>query len=235
MKSAELNKINTIAPASREELMNYAFSEQKMLIAVNAEKILNAPKVLVDIINQNIGYPDGFGAVWALQKKGIPEAMKIPGCELWLDIIKKYNDTKHFYFIGGTEEVIQEVIEKLKNDFPKIKISGYRNGYIKKEERSDLLSTISSLKPEVVFVAMGSPKQELLMQEMQKINPAVYMGLGGSYDLYIGKTRRAPEWWMKIFKWEGLYRSLSDITNLDRWKRQSIVFKFMWKVWMRKF
>lgn len=226
MVFTEINGIKTSSPQSRIELIRYAFNEKKMLIAVNAEKILKAPKELIDIINQNIGYPDGVGAVWALQKKGIPKALKIPGCELWLDIIREYHDSKDFYFIGGTEEVVQEVITKLKKDFPNINISGYRNGYINKEERSDLISTISALKPDVVFIAMGSPKQELLMGEMQKNHSALYMGLGGSFDVYTGSVKRAPDWWIR-HNLEWAYRLFKQPMRI---KRQLSLIKFYYKL-----
>ena len=50
------------------------------------------------------------------------------------------------------------------------------------------------MKPDVVFVAMGSPKQELLMEEMSEKHPAIYQGLGGSFDVYTGRVERAPKW-----------------------------------------
>lgn len=69
----------------------------------------------------------------------------------------------------------------------------YRNGYLKTpEERKALIEDIAEKKPDVVFVAMGSPKQELLMEEMLERHPAIYQGLGGSFDVYTGAVKRAP-------------------------------------------
>ena len=82
---------------------------------------------LKKIVNSNLSYPDGFGAVLCLKQRKV-DAIKIPGCELWINIIKK-NPTKKYFFIGSSEIVIQQVIQKLKNEFPNINISGYRNGY----------------------------------------------------------------------------------------------------------
>lgn len=236
MNSYFLNKVRCFAPQSRKALIQYAFEQQAILVAVNAEKILHATAESRSIINRNVGYPDGIGAVWALQKKGCEQVIKIPGCELWLDIIKEYENSKTFYLVGSSEEVIQETVKKLKKEFPNITIVNFRNGYLKsEEERKQVIHDITERKPDVVFVAMGSPKQELLMEEMHRSHPAVYQGLGGSFDLYIGLTKRAPEWWMKYFKWEGLYRSISDITNINRWKRQKAAFIFMTKLWRNKF
>lgn len=236
MNNYFLNKVRCFAPQTRKELMQYAFDQKAILVAVNAEKILYATDETRSIINRNVGYPDGIGAVWALQKKGYEQVIKIPGCELWLDIIKEYENSKTFYLVGSSEEVIQETVKKLKKEFPNITIVNFRNGYLKsEEERKQVIHDIAERKPDVVFVAMGSPKQELLMEEMHRSHPAVYQGLGGSFDLYIGLTKRAPEWWMKYFKWEGLYRSISDITNINRWKRQKAAFIFMTKLWRNKF
>ena len=137
---------------------------------MNAEKILNATTQTRNIINRNLGYPDGIGAVWALQKKGHKNTVKIPGCELWLDIIAHAYKHKTFYLVGGTQQVIEETVEKLKKEFKYINILNYRNGYIKTEnEKNELIKDIKTLRPDIIFVAMGSPKQELLMEEISVI------------------------------------------------------------------
>lgn len=210
MNTVKLNGVQVYIPKSKNDLMEYAVTHKKILVAVNAEKIHHASDQTRAIINRNVGYSDGIGAVWALRKKGFPEAYKIPGCELWLDIIAKYNGSKSFYLVGGKEEVIQATITKLKEEFPNINILNYRNGYLKtEEEKVALISDIAQKKPDVVYVAMGSPKQELLMEEMYKKHPAVYQGLGGSYDVYIGNVKRAPKWWLTN-NLEGVYRSLKQ-------------------------
>ena len=81
---------------------------------------------------------------------------------------------------------------------------------------------------------MGSPKQEYIMSILLNKYPALYMGLGGSFDLYCGKAKPVPEWWNKIFKWEGLYRTLNDFYNIKRWKRQPPVLKIIYKVIFNK-
>jgi UDP-N-acetyl-D-mannosaminouronate:lipid I N-acetyl-D-mannosaminouronosyltransferase len=223
MKFELINKLRTYSPTSRDELIEFALREKKILIAVNAEKILHSSQEMQDIINNNIGYPDGIGAVWALNKKGIKDVVKIPGCELWLDIIKKYSNEKSFYFVGGTQEVIQDTIKKLKMNFPSINIKGYRNGYIKTiKEKDELKNDIVDKKPDFVFVAMGSPKQEQLMQEMIKLHTAVYQGLGGSFDVYTGHVERAPKWWINN-NLEWAYRLVKQPSRI---KRQLPLFKF---------
>ncbi len=215
MENRLTNNVRCFAPASRRELMDYAFEQRSILVAVNAEKILHATDESRSIINRNIGYPDGIGAVWALKKKGCNTVVKIPGCELWLDIISKHYLDKTFYLIGGTEEVIQETVSKLKNSFSGINILNYRNGYLKEEDHKAILADLADKKPDVVFVAMGSPKQELLMEEMHRSHPAVYQGLGGSFDVYTGKVKRAPQWWIKN-NLEWAYRLVKQPSRIKR-------------------
>jgi UDP-N-acetyl-D-mannosaminouronate:lipid I N-acetyl-D-mannosaminouronosyltransferase len=197
MNSIQIKGIRLFAPSSRKELIDEAFAQKKILVAVNAEKILMADDEFSSFISSNIGYPDGVGAVWLLQRKGFQEAKKIPGVELWLEIIKQRNQTNTFYLVGGKEEVIQSTISKLNKEFPGISILGYRNGYIQTdEEKKALISDIESKKPDVIFIAMGSPKQEMLMKELQQVHAAVYQGLGGSFDVFTGRVERAPKWWL---------------------------------------
>ena len=216
MESQALNNVITYAPKSREELIAYAFKHYKILVAVNAEKILHATDESRAIINRNLGYPDGIGAVWALHKKGHKAVVKIPGCELWLDVIKKYYKDKSFYLVGGKEEVIAATVNQLKSEFKGINICNYRNGYLRTEaEEKDLIEDIKKHQPEVVFVAMGSPKQELLMERIQKEHKAVYQGLGGSFDVYTGNVKRAPKWWVKN-NLEWTYRLINQPSRIKR-------------------
>jgi UDP-N-acetyl-D-mannosaminouronate:lipid I N-acetyl-D-mannosaminouronosyltransferase len=233
MEKKTINGVDCYSPSSRDELISYAFEKKSILIAVNAEKILHATVSSREIINRNIGYPDGIGAVWGLKKKGVKNVEKIPGCELWLNIIEKYYNTNTtFYLIGGKNEVINETIKKLKNDFSGIKIVNYRNGYISNNtEKEELISDIQSKKPDVIFVAMGSPKQELLMEELHSVLPALYQGLGGSFDVYTGYIKRAPIWWIKN-NLEWAFRLLNQPSRI---KRQILLFKFLWNLKMNKY
>jgi len=225
MDNVYVNGVKVFSFPTRTELIDYVTTEKKSLIAVNAEKILHATDKSRELINSNIGYADGIGAVWALNKKGFKEAVKIPGCELWLDIVGHFYKSKSFYLVGATEEVLQQTIQKLISDFPGINIKGARNGYIKTDkERKKLIQMIANEKPDVVFVAMGSPKQELLMQEMQTVHPAIYQGLGGSFDVYVENVERAPEWWVKN-NLEWAYRLVKQPSRI---KRQIHLVRFFW-------
>ena len=93
-----------------------------------------------------------------------------------------------------------------------------------------VLDDIAQKKPDVVFVAMGSPKQELLMSEMQQRHKAIYQGLGGSFDVYTGYAQRAPKWWLD-HNLEFAYRFFK---NPKRIKRQAPILKLAIKLLFRK-
>lgn len=224
MERIEIKGVKVYPFGSVEELMGFVEDKKGILVAINAEKILHATEQTIGIINRNIGYCDGVGAVMAARKKGGTEAVKIPGCELWLKIIQAwYKKGKTFYLVGGKLEVIEATVAKLNVEYPDIKIVGWRDGYIKSDdEKEALLDAIAEKKPDVVFVAMGSPKQELLMEEMQKKHSAVYQGLGGSFDVYTGRVERAPDWWVN-HNLEWAYRLIKQPSRIGR---QIHLFRF---------
>jgi len=231
-KRVELNGVKVYPFTSPSNVLEHVNQHKGILVAINAEKILHATEQTRSIINRNIGYCDGYGAVMALKRKGYKNTTKIPGCELWLQIISMtYQQGKTFYLVGGKQEVIDQTITNLRNDFPGINIVNYRNGYIKtEEEKQTLINDISHKKPDIVFVAMGSPKQELLMEEMNKKHAAIYQGLGGSFDVYTGNVKRAPKWWIE-HNLEWAYRLIKEPVRI---KRQIHLFKFLFLVYCGK-
>ncbi|MBQ8046818.1 MAG: WecB/TagA/CpsF family glycosyltransferase [Prevotella sp.] len=222
-----LNGMKVYPFASAAEFIAYAEARKGLLVAVNAEKVAKASDATRSVVNDNIGYADGAGVVVALHRKGRKDAVRIAGCDLWLELVKAGCATKTFYLVGGRQEVIDETIARLHADFPGIQIVGHRNGYLNtEEERAQLIDDVAEKRPDVVFVAMGSPKQELLMADMHARHQAVYQGLGGSFDVYTGRVRRAPKWWQD-HNMEFLYRFLRQPS---RYRREVYRLKFLW--WM---
>ena len=231
MESIYLRGVKIFPFTSIDELLSFVDEHKGILVAINAEKILHATEQTRGIINRNIGYCDGSGAVLALKQKGFKNVQKIAGCELWLKIIRRFLSEKTFYLVGSKPQVIEETVAKLKVDFPGIRIVGYRDGYLKSEqERLNLIADIVAKKPDVVFVAMGSPKQELLMEEIQKQHKAIFQGLGGSFDVYTGHVERAPKWWVD-HNLEFAYRLLKEPKRI---KRQIYLVKYAWWLLWRK-
>lgn len=232
MNKVSLKGVELFPFASRDEITEYANEHPGILVAINAEKILNATEQTRSIINRNIGYCDGVGPQMALKSKGYKDAIKIAGCELWLSIVERYYRQKTFYLVGAKQEVIEETVAKLRREFEGIRIIGFRNGYLTSDEdRNALIADIAEKKPDVVFVAMGSPKQELLMEDMLQQHKAIYQGLGGSFDVYTGHVKRAPKWWVD-HNVEWLYRLLNQPQRI---KRQLVLVKFAWWIITKQF
>ncbi len=222
MVNAVVNGYRIYAPKDRAELLTYIANENRILIAMNAEKIMKKETHLKDIINYNIAYPDGVGAVLALKSKGL-EAQKMAGAEFWLDIVKRFESEKSFYLLGATTEVIGSTITKLKSEYPNANIVGYQNGFLNEQDIEELKEKLTALKPDVVFVAQGSPRQEFLMEKLLEVHPALYMRLGGSFDVYCGLKNRAPKLFLDL-QLEWLYRLMKEPTRIGR---QISLVKFM--------
>lgn len=227
--SVYINGVKTYAFEGRENLLEFIEEKKTILIAINSEKILNEDSKLKQIINHNIGYSDGVGVVMALRQKGF-QAVKIAGAELWLDIIKKFHNEKTFYLLGSAQDIIDKTVDKLKNEYQNINIIGYQNGYLKEGDKENLIKELKNKKPDVIFIAQGSPQQEILMDELIKEYPALYMGLGGSFDVYTGFKKRAPKLFLK-HNLEWLYRLLKEPTRAGR---QILLLKFLYLLMMKK-
>lgn len=231
MDKVSLNGVEIFPFCSEQQLLSFVDEHKGILVAINAEKILHATGQTRSIINRNIGYCDGAGAQIALKQKGYKDACKLPGCELWLKIIARFCKEKTFYLVGSKPQVIDETINKLRQEFPNINIVGYRDGYIRtEEEKQTLIADIEEKKPDVVFVAMGSPKQEILMEEIQQKHRAIFQGLGGSFDVYTGHVERAPKWWVD-HNLEFLYRLIREPKRI---KRQIYLFKYAYWLVFKK-
>jgi UDP-N-acetyl-D-mannosaminouronate:lipid I N-acetyl-D-mannosaminouronosyltransferase len=220
--SAYLRGFRTYAFASESALIT-AVNGPALLVAINGEKLANADATLRRIANAHIGYPDGIGAVLALRRRGLRSA-RIAGSDLWLTVIRRYAGERRFYLVGSTAPVAQEAATRLQRNFPGLEIVGARDGFLDADDESRLVDHLHETKPDVVLVAMGSPRQEILMERLLAAWPALYMGLGGSLDIYVGQRRRAPRWMQRIgLEW--LYRF---VENPRRLRRLPAYGRFAW-------
>jgi len=185
-----------------------------ILVALNAEKVGSADERVRRIVNENTGYADGMGVVLALRRKGL-NARRIAGADLWRELLRTRPAGSRIYVIGGTKEVIEAVVEKLPGRFPELVVAGHRDGYLGLGDIEALKRDLAAKRPDVVLVGMGSPRQELLMDELIRAWPAVYMGLGGSLDIFVGRRRRAPRW-MQRSGLEWIFRFVDDPRRLPR-------------------
>lgn len=208
-----LNGLFTFAPQDMGALVAVADAGPGILLAVNAEKIARRDPITADLASNHLAYPDGIGAVLALRRHGVP-ARRLAGADLWLELVDRYAGSRSFFLLGATDVVVSSVARKLKLRHPQIEL-WYRSGYMSATEESQLEDDLRRHRPGFVLVAMGSPRQELLMRRLYEIHPARYVGLGGSFDIFAGAKRRAPRW-VQARGLEWAYRFTREPARLRR-------------------
>ena len=193
------------------------------IIAANPEKNFTVPKdaVLYDIFkNSDLLLPDGIGVVLAARILYGVAIERVPGSEFIFDICKIAAEGSYKVFIyGATEDVNKRSVEELKNRYPNLKIVGRANGYVKESEMSDLIDRINASKAEILFLALGSPKQEkwYATHKDRLHHVKVVQGVGGTLDTIAGTVKRAPEMWCKL-QLEWLYRLVMEPKRIRRQK-----------------
>ncbi len=185
-----------------------SFDRPNVAIALNAEKIITGrqnPHKFDDLKNSAFFYPDGTPVVWLLKRRNIMSS-RIPGVELWEALMRAAGDRKVF-LLGASEEVNRATADKLRADFGLTNLER-RNGYFDDEDL--IIDELAAAQPDIVTVAMGSPRQEDFIAKAQKRCPnTFFMGVGGTYDVFTGKLPRAPKW-MQRLGLEWLFRSLRE-------------------------
>lgn len=161
--------------------------------------------------------PDGTGVVWAAQKAGEPLEERVPGIELLHELMKEGQSRGwRVYLLGSTKEVIQETARRLTEQYPGTEIVGSRDGYFGPDQDQEVIEAIRAVSPHILFVARGADTQEpWIHRHKQALGVPLMMGVGGSFDVISGKTKRAPAAFQKL-RLEWLYRLLSEPSRLPR-------------------
>lgn len=167
--------------------------------------------------NDALIIPDGVGTVIASKLIKQPVKQKIAGIEVMDEIIKFCEEeNKGVYLLGAKEEVLSECKQKLKDKYPKLRIAGSHNGYFDMNHCDDIIQDIKNSKAYALFAAMGAPRQEkFIARFMYELPCSAFMGVGGSFDVFAGKVRRAPKW-MINFGLEWLYRVVKEPWRFKR-------------------
>lgn len=175
--------------------------------------------------------PDSSGVVWALKRKGARVAGRVSGVDLLARFCALSADrgTK-LYFLGAAPGVAEEAAERLRLRFPGCNIVGTRHGYFPPESDEVVAAEVAEMSPDVVFVAMGMPRQEtFFIDNADTIGAKIGIGVGGSFDVFSGRIRRAPKLFQRL-NLEWLWRLLQDPTKIGKVK---YLPKFVWMVLTR--
>lgn len=207
--------------------------KQSFIVAINPEKILKAQQdeSLKNLLNKaTYQIPDGVGVLVAsrLKKGNIKE--RVTGIDMLLTLCEQAEEHgKSVFLYGAKPGIAEEAKDELVRKYPGLKIAGVLDGYEKDEQK--VIQTINESQADILFVALGSPKQEYwIVDHMDELNVSIFQGVGGSFDVISGRIKRAPDFFLR-FGLEWLYRLIAEPWRI---KRQIKLPAFLLKVWREK-
>ena len=215
----------------------------KTISTPNTEIVMIAKEdeYLQEIINSSdLVIPDGIGLIYGSRIRKRPLKERVTGFDLSIKLLEIANRKGYSLFLlGGKEGVAKRASENIKNKYPNIKLAGYHHGFFKgshigykdHEEELNIIDMINESKPDIIFVGLGFPRQEIWMSENKnRICGKVIIGNGGTMDILAGDSKRAPEIFQKLgLEW--LYRLIKEPKRI---KRQIALPKFILSVLFNK-
>lgn len=189
-------------------------------VVVNVDKLVKASRdsELRRIINEcaliNV---DGMPVVWASRLLGKPLKERVAGVDLFEALMRRAADRGwRVFLLGAREEVVSEVKRLYELKYPGLTVAGYRNGYWKSEDEPGVVELIKHARADLLFVAISSPKKEHFLGKYQaEMKIPFAMGVGGTFDVAVGKVKRAPVWMQKVgLEW--FFRFLQEPTRMFR-------------------
>ena len=206
--------------------------EQAFVVTANAEIIMMCQEDAgyKKIVSQDaqLVLPDGAGAVWAGRHLGYKVPERVAGFDLYCQLLDKAAQKGYkAFFFGGSPGIAEAAKAKSEELYPGVQVVGCRNGYFKEEESQAIIDEINASGADMLFAALGAPKQEKwLVRYREQLKPKLLMGIGGSFDVFAGKMERAPKW-MQDASLEWLFRLYKQPS---RFMRMMALPKFVLKV-----
>jgi len=208
--------------------------EKTFVVTANPEIVMQAQEdtAFMNHIQQaDYVTADGIGIVKASEMLGEPLPDRITGYDTMMNLLSIAND-KHYkiYMLGAKKETLDKAVKRVESEFPHAEIVGSHDGYFD-WENNDIAEQMEETKPDIVFVALGAPRQEKWIAEnIDRFSHGVFMGIGGSFDVLAGTVRRAPKLWQNL-NLEWLYRLLKQPS---RWRRYLAMPRFVIKIMKMK-
>ncbi|WP_009632616.1 WecB/TagA/CpsF family glycosyltransferase [Synechocystis sp. PCC 7509] len=207
------------------------------VVTLNAEMTIlcETHEALRKIVEQaDLTIPDGSGIVFYLQLHG-KKIRRCPGIELAEALLKTAGSNGHnqrVFFYGGAPGVAASAAQAIKQKYEGINIVGAQHGFIQGAEIEELKKSLIALQPQLIFVGLGVPRQELWIAQNRSLCPqATWIGIGGSLDIWSGIKSRAPailannhlEWLYRLYQEPWRWRRM---TALPIFARKAIVYRF---------
>ncbi len=199
-----------------------------LIVTPNPEMLVDSsrnPKLKQALNEASLSIPDGIGVIYGAKILNKPLKTRVTGIDLMTKILGFLSESKGSYFLFGSKpDVAKKAATKINEQFTGITCAGTHHGYFKDEDEKNIISMINEAKPDVLFVGLGSPKQETwVYNNLDKLNATVCMCIGGAIDVYSGNIQRAPKWISKIgFEW--LYRAIKEPKRFKRLLKIPVFF-----------
>ena len=208
--------------------------EKTFLVTANPEIVMfakNNEDYFKLLLEADFIAPDGIGVVRAAKTLNTPIKERVPGFELMLGLLELANlEGKRVYFIGAKEDVLNLTIKNVKKEWPHIEIAGYHHGYFDHDD-PEKIQMVKEANADIVLVAFGFPRQEVWIKKyLKEVKHGIAVGVGGSFDVISGKTKRAP-FLVQRFHVEWLYRL---IKQPSRYKRMSVLPLFLREIYKQR-
>jgi N-acetylglucosaminyldiphosphoundecaprenol N-acetyl-beta-D-mannosaminyltransferase len=200
-----------------EIIQSGRFSQQ---VSINAAKVtaMRDDQRLSRIAHQcELVSVDGQSVVWASKLLGCPVPERVPGIELMFELLALAERRGYrVYILGSRQHVLDAAVEALQQRYPRLNLCGWHHGYFSEGDEGMLAEEIRGTAPNILLVAMSSPRKEYWLAEYGPSTGAQFgMGVGGSIDVVAGVTRRAPEWMQQVgLEW--FYRLIQEPRRLGR-------------------
>ncbi len=206
------------------------------VFAVNPEKVMKARTdsgLRALLASATLLIPDGIGVVLAARWLGLGRFGRVPGSELMPNLCARAAAEGHGVFLfGARPEVNDEAAAELVRRFPGLKIAGRQHGYVEEKDMPALIRRINDSGAQLLFVALGSPRQEAWMHRYApELGVKVAQGVGGTFDVIAGRVNRAPPLFLRL-NLEWFYRLMREPRRV--WRQRALV-KFAWCVVQRRF
>lgn len=199
------------------------------LVKIQSDSALKSVVLACDIINI-----DGMGVIWGARFLGYKVPERVAGIDLFFELLKLAEKTGYsVFFLGAEESVVKTAVNNLRKRLPKLVVAGWHHGYFWDEEEK-VVELIQSSGATMLFVAISSPKKEQFIDKWKdRLGVKFVMGVGGTFDIVAGKTKRAPLW-MQQCGLEWFFRFLQEPGRM--WKRYLVTNShFFWMLLKAKF
>lgn len=200
-----------------EQAVDWAYSKHGQIVTINPEMISAAQKNsdFAEIINSaELVVADGIGVEIGLKILGY-KVKRIAGIDLGKALVEKFTASgKSVAMIGAKPGVVDSAVVNLSKEYQNLNVVYSHDGYFDNDE--DIIESVISANPDLILVALGSPKQEFFIHNLkEKLPNSTLIGLGGSFDVWAGVVERAPIIYQKLgFEW--LYRTLKEPKRFKR-------------------